>query len=114
MKETRKCGAYAEIDESGIKKALHDVDIQLGRLMEKMGKEDILLLTVGHGCDPGFKGTDQSREYVPCLCWGEMLKENVNLGIRKSFADIAQTIADVFGAEYTGDGESFWSLISKK
>ena len=61
--------------------------------MEKMKEEDILIITADHGCDPGFKGTDHSREYTPCLCYGANLRQGVDLGIRSSFADIAQTIA---------------------
>ena len=84
-------------DIDGYVAALNEVDIQIGRLMEKMGPEDLLMITADHGCDPGFKGTDHSREYTPCLCYGRNLKKGIDLGTRSSFADIAQTIADIFG-----------------
>lgn len=95
----------------GYVNALNEVDIQIGMLMEKMREDDILIITADHGCDPGFKGTDHSREYTPCLCYGKSLKQGANLGIRKSFADIAETIADIFQIEYGGDGRSFYSDI---
>ncbi|MFR5583391.1 MAG: hypothetical protein ACLTLQ_05770 [[Clostridium] scindens] len=103
-------------DIDGYVAALNEVDIQIGRLMEKMGPEDLLMITADHGCDPGFKGTDHSREYTPCLCYGRNLKKGIDLGTRSSFADFAQTIADIFGVAYGGDGESFYKniLTSKK
>ena len=98
-------------DIPGYVRALNEVDVQLGEFMEKMGPEDLLIITADHGCDPGFKGTDHSREYTPCLCYGKQLKKGVNMGIRTSFADIAMTIAEYFGVDYKGDGESFLKFI---
>lgn len=94
-------------DINGYVNALNEVDVQIGQVMKKMTEEDLLIVTADHGCDPGFKGTDHSREYVPCLCYGKSLKQGVNMGIRGSFADIAQTTADFLGVSYHGDGESF-------
>lgn len=99
-------------DIAGYVDALNAVDVQIGQLMERMGPEDILMITADHGCDPGFRGTDHSREYTPCLCWGQPLRQGVDLGTRSSFADIAQTIAAYFEIDYQGDGQSFWSQIS--
>lgn len=92
-------------------KALNAVDLQLKQLAEKLRPEDILIITADHGCDPGFKGTDHTREDVPCLIYGPSLKQDVNLGTRETFADIAATIGEYFGLEYRGDGESFLQSI---
>ena len=92
-------------------KALNDFDVQLGELMDKMRDEDIIMITADHGCDPGFKGTDHTREYVPGLVWGKSLKKGVDLGTLSTFADMAATISDYFGLEYRGDGTSFLSKI---
>ena len=81
--------------------------------MEKMGPEDILIVTADHGCDPGYKGTDHTREDIPCLIWGPSLKKGVDLGTRDTFADMAATIADYFGIEYRGDGTSFLAEITE-
>lgn len=94
-------------DIEGYTNALNQFDEQLGVMMEKMKEDDLLIITADHGCDPGFKGTDHSREYVPCLCYGKTLKQGVNLGLRSSFADIAQTVAEYLEVPYQGDGESF-------
>lgn len=93
--------------------ALNTADEQFGSLIKKMRADDILIITADHGCDPGFTGTDHTREYVPCLIYGPALKEGVDLGTRSSFADMGATIAEYFGLEYRGDGESFLADISK-
>lgn len=92
-------------------KALNTVDYQIGLLMNSLRDEDILIITADHGCDPGYKGTDHTREDVPCLIYGPKLKKDVNLGTRDTFADMGATIADYFGLDYRGDGTSFLSSI---
>ncbi|MBO5460194.1 MAG: phosphopentomutase [Ruminococcus sp.] len=100
-------------DIEGYTNALNKFDEQLGTVLEKMREEDLLIITADHGCDPGFKGTDHSREYTPCLCYGEKLKQGVNLGTRESFADIAKTVTEYLGVPFDGDGESFLGEIMK-
>lgn len=94
-------------DIDGYAKAATVFDEQLKTFISRMKDEDILMITADHGCDPGFKGTDHSREYVPFLAYGKQIKENVNLGTRVSFADIAATIQDIFGVEQITAGNSF-------
>ena len=98
-------------DVPAYSEALNTVDVQLGQLMNLMREDDILIITADHGCDPGFKGTDHTREYVPCLIYGEKLKKGVDLGTREGFADIAATIGEYFGIEYRGDGISFLDKV---
>lgn len=100
-------------DIDGYAKAATVFDEQLHTFMENMRDEDILMITADHGCDPGFKGTDHSREDVPLLIYGKDIKENSNLGVRNSFADIAATIQDIFGVEQVTAGESFKAEIMK-
>ena len=94
-------------DIDGYAKAATVFDEQLKTFISRMKEDDILMITADHGCDPGFKGTDHSREYVPFLAYGKQIKENVNLGTRGSFADIAATIQDIFGVEQITAGTSF-------
>lgn len=100
-------------DIDGYAKAASVFDKQLHIFLENMKDEDILMITADHGCDPGFKGTDHSREYVPLLIYGKDIKENVNLGTRDSFADIAATIQDIFGVKQLTAGRSFKDEIMK-
>ncbi len=92
-------------------RALCDFDVQLGQLLEKLRDDDMLIITADHGCDPGYTGTDHTREDVPCLVYGSKLRKDVNLGTRDTYADMGATIADYFGIGYRGDGSSFLAQI---
>lgn len=85
----------------------------LGAFMDKMEDRDILMITADHGCDPGYSGTDHTREMVPFLVYGKDVKAGVNLGTRSSYADIAATVLDIFGISKGVEGESFWNIIRK-
>jgi phosphopentomutase len=53
---------------------------------------DLLMITADHGCDPTTPSTDHSREYIPLVVTENHVKANVDLGTRKSFADIGATV----------------------
>ena len=93
--------------------ALNAVDGQIAELMRHMRDDDILMITADHGCDPGYSGTDHTREYIPCLVYGKSLKTGVDLGTRECFADIAQTVTEYLDVDYKGDGESFLEKLVK-
>ena len=86
-------------------------DRQLGEMMGKLKDDDVVLITADHGCDPGFPGTDHSREHTPMLLYGKHVRQGVSIGTRNSFADIAATVLDMFGIKETLDGESFWDEV---
>lgn len=92
-------------DIQGYGDAVSTFDRQLGELLPQLGEDDILMVTADHGCDPGFKGTDHTREYVPLLVYGKHIAP-VNLGTRPTFADIATTILDYFGIKGAIEGTS--------
>lgn len=96
----------------GYAKALTDFDKRLPELMGAMKDDDILLVTADHGCDPTTPSTDHSREYVPLLLYGKKVKQGVNLGTRASFADIAQTLSEMFGIGSNYSGKSFYEDVS--
>ena len=98
-------------DPRGYAKALEEFDAFLPRLEERKEEGDLLVITADHGCDPTTESTDHSREYVPLLIWGERVKQGVNLGVRRSFADLGQTIAENFGLTPLPLGESFLSKV---
>ncbi len=100
-------------DIDGYAAAATSFDRQLGQMMEKMRDDDVVLLTADHGCDPGFPGTDHSREYVPMLLYGKSVKQGVSLGTRSTFADIAATVLDMFGIPESLDGTSFWKDVKR-
>jgi len=89
-------------------KGLKDFDDYLPKIQRSMNDEDILIITADHGCDPTYKEhTDHTREFVPLLIYGKALKKNMDLGIRESLSDIAQTIADFFTLKERENGKSF-------
>ena len=94
-------------DIDGYARALTEFDSWLGQFLEKLGDEDLVMVTADHGCDPGYtKTTDHTREYVPLLILGRKVKP-VNLGTRTTFADIAATVTDLLGVKYETPGKSF-------
>jgi phosphopentomutase len=97
-------------DVEGYARALEEFDVQLAELIGCMKDRDLLLITADHGCDPTTPSTDHSREYVPVLAYGKTAGAGVNLGTRKTLADIGQTVAMNFGLRLA-KGASFMSLI---
>lgn len=101
-------------DIDGYANAATVFDRQLGIFLKGMRQRDILMITADHGCDPGYPGTDHTREHTPFLICGNDIREGVNLGTRETFADIAATILDLLGVENRTDGTSVKSLILKE
>lgn len=91
----------------GYARALSEFDCWLPDFLAQLGKEDLVMITADHGCDPGYLATtDHTREYVPLLVMGKGVK-NVNLGTRIGFHNIAATVAELLGVEYRCGGVSF-------
>ncbi|KXB70206.1 phosphopentomutase [Peptostreptococcus anaerobius] len=106
-----KFGHRNDID--GYANATTEFDLQLGQMMDKMRDDDLLILTADHGCDPSTPSTDHSREHVPMLAYGKMIKEGIDLGTRTSFSDIAKTISEAFSTKGEIEGNSFYKNIVK-
>ncbi|SFQ24740.1 phosphopentomutase [Lachnospiraceae bacterium XBB1006] len=106
-----KYGHRRDID--GYAKAATVFDEQLHTFVEGMQDGDIVMITADHGCDPGFTGTDHTREYIPLMIYGKDIVVDHNVGTRKTFADIAATILDIFGVTNNTDGTSFKDEIMK-
>lgn len=99
-------------DVEGYARAMTLFDQQLGALLKKLRKDDLLLITADHGCDPSTPSTDHSREYTPLLIIGDSVKGGVDLGTRPTFADIGATVLDYLGISTQGvAGESLLPLI---
>ena len=100
-------------DLEGYAKALEYFDLKLNEIFDSLKDDDILIVTADHGNDPYTPSTNHSREYTPILIYGKQIKEDVNLGTRKTYADISATILDILGLEKLPDGESFKNEILK-
>lgn len=98
-------------DVQGFYNALLEFDNYLPEIMNSLNEEDLLFITADHGNDPTFPGTDHTRELVPILVYGKKIKQNVNLGLRETFADLAKTICHFYGFENNLNGKSFLTEI---
>ncbi|MBQ3491271.1 MAG: phosphopentomutase [Oscillospiraceae bacterium] len=100
-------------DAIGYAEALSEFDRWLGDFLPKLEQDDMLIITADHGCDPAYSATtDHTREYVPVLAFSKGVVP-ANLGTRGSFADIAATVADIFGVSLDTPGKSFAHKILK-
>lgn len=99
-------------DVKGYANALMEFDSWLGDFIKILKKDDVLMITADHGCDPLTPSTDHSREYVPLLVYGENITP-MNLGTRESFSDVGKTILDMFNLNNDIAGTSFKNDIVK-
>lgn len=97
----------------GYAKALEYFDSKLPIIIENMKDTDVLIITADHGNDPSTPSTDHSREYIPIVIYGKQIKENVNIGIRETYADIGATILDILQMPLLSTGKSFKNEIIK-
>ena len=79
-------------DIDGYAQALSDFDVRLGELLEKLGEDDLLIITADHGCDPATPSTDHSREYVPVLIYRKGEENVEDLGTKQGFFFVADTV----------------------
>jgi phosphopentomutase len=93
-------------DAVGYARELEALDVRIPELYKMMREDDILFLTADHGCDPTWPGSEHTREYVPIIAYHHQI-DSVNLGNRTTFADLGQTIAELFTVEAMDYGTSF-------
>lgn len=89
----------------GYADALAYFDSRLPEIAPLMKEDDIAFVVADHGNDPTAKGTDHTREQIPVLMFGAKVAEE-DVGQRKTFSDIGQTVADIFGLRLE-NGTSF-------
>lgn len=94
-------------DAPGYAANLEAFDERLARVVPRLRDDDLLVLTADHGNDPTTPSTDHSREYVPLIVFGPQATAGVDLGVRPTFADLGQTLADLFGLPPLPNGTSF-------
>lgn len=93
-------------DPEGYAQALNEFDVWLGGFLDKMQREDVLIITADHGCDPCHSGTDHTREYIPVMICGQQIKPG-DLGTRTCFGDIGATVLELLGVSGELDGTGF-------
>ena len=98
-------------DVEGYARNLERFDGRLARMLPRLRNTDLLVVTADHGNDPTTASTDHAREYVPLMITGAHVKHGVDLGVRATFADLGQTLADLFGVGALPHGTSFLNEI---
>lgn len=99
-------------DIDGYAKAFSEFDEWLPSFTERMNKDDILIITADHGCDPGDESTDHSREYVPLIVYGENVKPQ-NVGTLGTFAEIASFVTEYLEVPFDCAGKGILNKILK-
>jgi len=99
-------------DVAGYAANLERFDARLARILPMLKPDDVLVVTADHGNDPTTPSTDHAREYVPLLVTGARVRPAVDLGTRRTFADLGQTLADVFDVGRLPHGTSFLGEIA--
>ena len=94
-------------DVAGYAANLERFDARLARLLPKLRDRDLLVVTADHGNDPTTPSTDHAREYVPVFLVGAAIRPGTDIGVRTTFADLGQTIAEIFGVGPLRNGTSF-------
>ncbi len=98
-------------DAVGYAKALNRFDNWLGEFLKKLSKDDLLIITADHGCDPSDVSTDHTREYIPILVYGDSIVPG-GYGTLDTYADIGASVCDYLNVKYSGSGKSFMGRIT--
>jgi phosphopentomutase len=99
-------------DVAGYASNLERFDARLAKLLPQLHDDDCLVVTADHGNDPTTPSTDHAREYVPLMVIGRHVRAGADLGIRRTFADLGQTLAEIFGVGHLAHGKSFLPEIT--
>jgi phosphopentomutase len=99
-------------DTKGYAENLERFDGRVPGLLALLREDDLLVITADHGNDPTTPSTDHSREHVPLLVAGRRVHAGVNIGTRATFADLGQTLADIYGVGPLAHGDSFLAEIT--
>jgi phosphopentomutase len=99
-------------DVAGYAANLERFDGRLAALLPRLREDDLLVVTADHGNDPTTPSTDHSREYVPLLVTGPRVRTVIDLGTRATFADVGQTLAELFAVGRLRNGTSFLADVT--
>lgn len=97
-------------DCPGFQRSLEELDAWIPAFCNALGDDDVAFITADHGNDPTTPGTDHTRERVPILAFGGRVHP-APLGVRATFSDLGQTIADALAIDPLPRGTSFLSRI---
>jgi phosphopentomutase len=93
-------------DVIGYAKAIEEFDSWLPEIEQRLQRDDLVLITADHGCDPTWPGSDHTREHVPIIAFGPTIQPGP-IGVRETFADMGQSIAKHLGLPALQYGKAF-------
>lgn len=93
-------------DVAGYAAALEAFDKRIPEALAKLRAGDLFILTADHGNDPTWRGTDHTRERIPVFGIAPGRKGG-DIGLRPTFADIGETVAEHLGLAPGRHGTSF-------
>ncbi|HEY6578648.1 MAG TPA: phosphopentomutase [Rhizomicrobium sp.] len=94
-------------DVPGYAAALEAFDARVPELAARLKHDDLVIITADHGCDPTWRGTDHTREFVPVVAFGPRVSPR-NAGRRSTFADIGATVAAHLALPGPSVGSGLW------
>lgn len=97
-------------DVAGYAAALEAFDRRLPEALARLRPGDLFLLTADHGNDPTWRGTDHTRERTPVIGVAPGLRGGA-IGLRPTFSDIGETVAEHLGLPPGEHGVSFLATI---
>jgi len=95
----------------GYGRDLEQIDTEIARVAGRLAPADLLIITADHGNDPTTPSTDHTREYVPLLVAGPLVRPGVDLGVRSTFADLGATVAQALGTSAPDAGTGFLAKV---
>ena len=93
-------------DVPGYAACLEQFDARMPDVLAALRPGDLCLITADHGNDPTWRGSDHTREQVPVLAFGPGIGAR-GIGVRGSFADMAQSVLRHLGLPQGPVGQSF-------
>ncbi len=99
-------------DVAGYAAALEAFDRRIPEAIARLQPGDMLILTADHGNDPTWRGTDHTRERIPVIGIAPGMAGG-DVGLRATFADIGETVAEHLGLPPGRHGSSFYKTISR-
>jgi phosphopentomutase len=98
-------------DAPGFARALEEFDQRVEEILGHLRPDESCWITADHGNDPVTPSTDHSREYTPLLIAGPRVRAGADVGRRETFADVAASLAELFGVAAPTSGRSFLSEV---
>ncbi|MCF7937206.1 MAG: phosphopentomutase [Spirochaetales bacterium] len=98
-------------DVRGYFDAVSKIDERIPAFLELLDESDLFIVTADHGCDPTWKGSDHTREYIPLLAYqkrGGKKQGPGSVGIRESHSDIAATVSKLLTGSDFPVGRNFF------